>query len=46
MTHVLEFGHVTRNGGRTKAIPHIRPVEEKYSKEYEKELKQKIGGIK
>ncbi|MGN1298089.1 MAG: HK97 gp10 family phage protein [Clostridia bacterium] len=45
-THLLEFGHVTRNGGRTKAIPHIRPVEEKYSKEYEKELKQKIGGIK
>lgn len=46
LTHLLEFGHVTRNGGRTKAIPHIRPVEEKYSKEYEKKLRQKIGGIK
>lgn len=46
LTHLLEFGHVTRNGGRTKAISHIRPVEEKYSKEYEKKLKQKIGGIK
>lgn len=46
LTHLLEFGHVTRNGGRTKPISHIRPVEKKYSEEYEKELEQKIGGIK
>ena len=46
LTHLLEFGHATRNVGRTKAIPHIRPVEEKYSKEYEEKLKQKIGGIR
>lgn len=44
LTHLLEFGHATRNGSRTKAQPHIRPVEQKYSKEFEKELKQKIGG--
>lgn len=46
LTHLLEFGHATRDGGRTKAIPHIRPVEEKYSRDYENKLKQKIGGIK
>lgn len=46
LTHLLEFGHATKNGKRTKAQPHIRPVEKKYSEEFEKELKQKIGGLK
>jgi len=46
LTHLLEFGHATRNGGRTEAIPHIRPVEEKYKKIFEQELKRDIGGIR
>lgn len=46
LTHLLEFGHATRNGGRTRAFPHIRPTEEKYKKVFEKELKKEIGGIK
>ena len=42
LTHLLEFGHTTRNGGRTKAIPHIRPVEEKYKVEFVDKLEKKI----
>ena len=46
LTHLLEFGHATRNGGRTKAQPHIRPVEEKYGQEFVDLLKTKIRRIK
>ena len=46
LTHLLEFGHATRNGGHTKAQPHIRPVEEKYSKKFEEKLIKDIGGLK
>ena len=42
LTHLLEFGHVTRNGGRAKAIPHIAPVAEKYNQEFVDLLKEKI----
>lgn len=42
LTHLLEFGHATSNGGRTRAIPHIRPIEQKYNVEFVDLLEQKI----
>lgn len=42
LTHLLEFGHATRNGGRTQAQPHIRKVEEKYGTQFADLLEKKI----
>lgn len=42
LTHLLEFGHATRNGGRTTPIPHIRGTEKKYLEKFEKQLEQEI----
>lgn len=42
LTHLLEKGHNTRNGGKTTPIVHIKPVEEKCNKDYEENITRKI----
>lgn len=42
LTHLLEYGHAKRGGGRTAARPHIRPVEQWGREEYEKRVKEAV----
>ena len=42
LTHLLEKGHAKRNGGRTRAFPHIAPVAEKCEDELVKNIKKWI----
>ena len=42
LTHLLEFGHAKRNGGRVPAKAHIKEAEEKAQQELEAEIR---GGI-
>ncbi len=43
LTHLLEKPHATRNGGETKPIVHIKPVDDYVAKEY---LRRVEDGIK
>ena len=44
IAHLLEKGHALRNGGRTRAFPHIAPAEEAGEKKLLDDLEKKLGG--
>lgn len=45
LTHLLEYGHASRYGGRVRAIEHIKPVEEKGIQELENLIKEAAGKV-
>lgn len=42
LAHLLEFGHVKQNGGRTEAFPHIAPVNDWAEKELPTLVERKL----
>lgn len=43
LAHLLEHGHQLRQGGRAKAIVHIKPVEEWCNEEFEKRTEERLS---
>lgn len=42
LAHLLEFGHAKRNGGRTRAFPHLAPAEQHAADNLEKEIRKAL----
>lgn len=44
LAHLLEFGHANRNGGRTKAYPHIAPINDRVPEIFAQRMEAMLGG--
>ena len=44
LTHLLEYGHLDRNGKRVKAITHIEPVQTKLNDDFYKDCEEILNG--
>lgn len=42
LTHLLEYGHAKRNGGRTRAFPHVEKNEQKAKEAFEQRVEEVI----
>lgn len=43
LPHLLEFGHALRGGGRTKAQPHVAPVNDQLAEKIEDKIRRALG---
>lgn len=43
LTHLLEYGHQLENGGRARAFPHIKQVEEWCNEEFERRVRERLS---
>lgn len=42
LTHLLEKGHVNRDGSRTQAYPHIKKVDQMVIREFQEKLQRRL----